>query len=199
MKKTLISVLLAVLVIFGFSQCSDDPSNPSSNSVLMPLVKGNWWTYSQTKYDSLGNVEKQDYETVKIEFDTLISGVSYYLFGESLVRNTDNGFSVYEVEDDDIYLSLLFKYPASVGEQWAIDNDTMQLVSNNFSVTTPKGTFSCYKYKNWRSYDYGVTTHFYNYFCPGTGLILYEYYRQENGGKMYLSRKMLLNDYYLIK
>lgn len=89
-----------------------------------------------------------------------------------------------------LYKSLLFKYPARVGESWTairinydqafgnfyfFDTLSVSLVSKDEPIVTPADTFQCYvyTYRKKPSYDIALELDYYHYYIPKLGRVAY--------------------------
>lgn len=200
MKNIFIILFLTTIVIFGFSQCSDDPVKEIETKDFYPLKIGNYWIYNNIIYDSVAKVVKFTKDTTKITSDIVINNAKFYKYNTALVRNTDSGFCVYDIDTlkNKYCYSMHFKYPGTAGEQWVVNNDTVQLINTNEVIQTLVGNFSCYHYKRWERFDEHYEEYHY-YISPGNGLITYDVYYKDAINPLYLIRKLQMIDYKLVE
>ncbi len=127
------------------------------------------------------------YDTTTIVSDTVISGVTWYpissrIFG-GLIAQESNGLWTYSSSAGS---SLVFKYPANVGDSWSSQMDAsttyqVTLESNDASVTVQKGTYSCYDYQMLLNSQPGLEV----YLSPGVGFVALDLYSTTSSGRSY--------------
>jgi hypothetical protein len=176
---------------------------PSASGELMPLEAGNYWVYQIWPFITPDTVitEVTRKVPVKINGETYeASAVSppYPIHGarpvvEWLYWNGPCGlYWLGGIAESDtfLYKTLLFKYPAEVGESWTtvrinyepyfrgfyfFDTLTVSLVSKEETITTPAGEFKCYLYSYRKRPDDDVYLmwDYYHYFIPDLGRVAY--------------------------
>jgi len=179
--KNLITITL--LLVFAFLGCKDDNivEPPIDTSVIVPLKVGNTWTYQFTMSDSLGNVWASFSQSTSIVSDTIISGRQTYVFSSGdFFWNDDTGFWA---QTSGKPPSLVYKYPANVGESYGLLNT---VICKDSTINTPKGSFKCY------GYTFGIAN---SYVAPGIGVIKTEYFQNRSNGSTYLFQKEELINY----
>lgn len=156
MTKYLFLLLTAVLLLGG---CSDDPSSPSTASVIMPLAVGNQWIERVTIYNGGNSVDTIYYDTLLIRDVSFYQGDSVYHFDGPLAgANRADGYYISLGN----MLQILAKYPAFSGEVFRIDTsisiscDTSAVPDTTISkfmceqvntvVNVSAGSFTCNKY-----------------------------------------------------
>ena len=152
LSTLIIPALFAGFLIAGCSKDDDDNNNDQNNQsgVLVSLEMGNWWLAAY-EYNIPGFTYQDTFEC-RVEEQVNISGDMYYLISNfGYCRNGADGLYVFGELGDPI--SLWYKYPASAGDEYIalgdVENEDylVQVLSTNTVVTTPAGTFSCYRYK----------------------------------------------------
>lgn len=197
MKNKISSLLLIIVAVFVFSQCSDDPANPSKSTELMPLKPGNSWIYSNTYYDLKGKITNETTDTSIITQEKEYEGLRYFQFLGAPVNNTEQGFCFYRFNTDSFEVNILFKYPANSGDEWVTNSDTIRLESTSVEMNLPIGNVKAYKYLVSEDYD-DYSDEYYYYFCPGIGFIAKDKYYHPKGGNKYLMSSSILKEYKLV-
>ncbi|HUI29251.1 MAG TPA: hypothetical protein VLX91_03465 [Candidatus Acidoferrales bacterium] len=141
-----------------------------------------------TVYDTTGIVEGMIYDTAKAATDRTISGVTWYritskVFG-GFIANESDGLWTYDSSSGGS--SLVFKYPANVGDNWdAVMNTSIAyqvtVQSVNATINVPKGTYTCYDYKMLLNSQPGLEV----YLSPGIGFVAMEVYSFTKSGRSY--------------
>ena len=177
-----ILLLLLVAVSFMIAGCSS--SNEPSVMELFPLKVGNTWTFNFTDED---NVTTEVVNTVKNEI-TILQNEKWFVLDydnelQSVCKNKSDGFwfADYNTESKIYTPELVYKYPASTGNQYETNSGIkVKVVSINEKITVPFGTFDCYHYE----IDYGDDMVTDEYFAPNVGLIKLVSYAVEAGQKI---------------
>ncbi len=198
------SVMFFILIIIS---CDDNPTEPGNQSKeLWPFKTGNQWVWKYTRLDSLGNIKEIKYDTLTVVGTMAYEGNVWYL-----IETSDNDTVMYsfiegrlcrlDKGDLDYYIRPFFKYPASIGETYNVNNDTTFLCtvkSLNEQVICPAGKFATIKYELGRkssSQDYRINE--YSYFCPGIGLVRDEFLGRRYDKSTYISSIIELQSYKL--
>jgi len=193
--------LVIALIVISFAGCnkSDSPVTPNEPQYLMPLAVGNYWIMVHSGFDSLGNNNYSESDTVNVTGKTTINGETWYHFQESVMINRTDGVYLYNSSSSESL--LMYKYPANEGEKWTTKGTEFSLLSKNENIIVPAGTFSCHKYHYTdSSIDYTGDMRIFNFtdwICPGKGLIKEEIYLQINSGGNFLIDILELKDYKL--
>jgi hypothetical protein len=190
--STITKIFILSLVTLLLASCSEQ-SNPtgsgtSSSNQIMPLAVGNSWTTRVTFYDTTGAVANLDSSTIKIVRDTTIQNEKWF---------ADSSGILYTNRSDGLWMKwasstvLVAKYPASLGDTFTtgVFNDmTATVLSMDTSITVPKGTFRCYRYRAIKgAFDtnYSNYSEDNSYFSLGIGLIKWEDYLKTRAGTRY--------------
>jgi hypothetical protein len=190
--KSLAIFLLIGFSLFIFSSCKTSHSlaNSSQNDQqILPLKVGDTWVFRYTHFDTTGAIQKTVYDTLMISTDTLVAGDTWYEFSTHNGRfytNKPDGLWMMAGGTYPITPTLLYKYPASVGDSWNTsyaNSMTLQVSVEqvNVSLTVPQGKYPCYEYRT----SYNSKPQEDDYFCPGVGFIADDYYSYTNSGRMY--------------
>lgn len=138
--KNLIVVFLSSFIVFSI---------PVKANELFTFEVGKYWKYSVQASDT--------YEVVNhIEKSKIINGKKWYQlieYGEKFwVSNSPKGqveaVNLYETQGEytgDLEVSLIFKYPAKVGEQWGMP-ENLVIYNGLKSISVPAGKFNCHMY-----------------------------------------------------
>jgi hypothetical protein len=187
---------ILMVCVASLSCGDDDPTNPWQGGEIYPLAIGNSWTYEVMNFDSLGNVESLDTISASVVRDTVIDGETWYVtegdgeegihIGYCIIRS--NGF--YSNWPDE---ELLYKYPARVGDQYMVEDDTVIVENLDESVTVPAGEFDCVRYSVHTIFPIRV----YQKLCPNIGPVAIELYMEKGSGILYLALRIRLQSYSL--
>jgi len=215
--------LLIVPFFLFFVHC-DHAVEPtaSSSSELMSLRVGNYWRYQAWFFIEPFTVKAEITRKVSVN----IAGVNYdaaaYLipypvntepppFAWLYWNGPDGLYWLGGVSPTDtlLYKTLLFKYPAEMGESWRVirinyddyaekfyfyDTLTVSLVSKNETIETPAGKFKChvYSYRKKPADDVFVKWDYYHYYIPGLGRVAYI---TRSSDDQSIRDRVLLSDY----
>jgi hypothetical protein len=186
--KSILSPLLLSFAVLTISSCkkSNPVSSSSSSGQILPLETGNTWVYRYTDFDTSGAAYATGYDTLVVGRDTFVGNDTWYQIRLDLWTNKSDGAWQMAMVPDSLAPTLVFKYPADVGETWTpqVDPwDTCQVSvqANNTSMTVPKGTYTCYQYR------WVINSHLMvdDYMCPGMGLIAMDTYLATSSGRAY--------------
>ena len=186
---------LILLTIFVYS-CSDNGTNPTDTSVLMPLKIGNTWEYVGF-YPGETGTETTNY-SMTVDSEIEFMGETHYQLKyfsletkESFISpayfiNTSYGYEIISKDDvDGTIYKTRFKYPAVKGDTISIDDSSIFFVESiDTLITTPAGKFKCIKYVDIINLDGIELGRVYNYFAPGIGLVLSENYDTNYRGEL---------------
>ncbi len=169
---------------------------------LMPLEVGNYWVYQIWPFITPDTVIAEITRKVPVT----IAGITYEASAlsplypvngvrpplEWLYWNGPCGlYWLGGIAENDtlLYKTLLYKYPAEVGESWKtvrisyvydlgfyfLDTLTVSLVSKNETISTPAGDFNAYvySYRKHPSDDIAGELNYYHYFIPELGRVAY--------------------------
>lgn len=163
-------ILLAVIKccgIFLILACDSEPTGSNlAVGNLIPLDGGNEWRFTQTLFNSRGNVIDTEADSIVLIADTTLNEQRWFYreyHGHHLAyRNTGSGVQVRLVsEHTSPQTQTLYKYPARIGDRFNypevyfsgdsawIDPEHMlaRVVSVDTLITVPAGTFRCYQYR----------------------------------------------------
>ncbi len=189
-----------------------------NQETLMPLEVGNYWVYQIWPFIQPDTV----IEEITRKVPVTIAGVTYEAFAFSQLYPVKGSRPPLEwlywngpcglywlggisPTDTLFYKTLLFKYPAEVGESWKTvrigyadgigfyftDTITVSLISKNETITTPAGDFNAYvySYRKRPSDDVYWPWDYYHYFIPALGRVAYT---TRNVGEETLVNRMYL-------
>ena len=161
----ILPLILLCTIVISISTCSDrrniSGGNDNLQSVILPLNKGNLWSFEVIKYDSFG-IHKDKYDAFNvITSDTTISKERWYklqIYDDTsdytwgLVRNRSDGLwrkILDEANDEYKQEELYLKYPAEEGDSFFIEDSTIlvQVISTDQAIGTPSGIYQCYWYR----------------------------------------------------
>ncbi|MGA2296122.1 MAG: hypothetical protein ABSG15_01060 [FCB group bacterium] len=208
--KTKILLLVRVLFltsILGCKSCtkSDSPVSPTISGVLIPLKIGNKWIYQDKQFDNPIN-PKIGKDTLYIIKDTIINGETWYIpYGEiniPCINRSDGFYSMLPDSLQNFNITLLFKYPANIGDMWNTGDSNREgnytLLSKNDTVTVTAGTFICYKYQSESQFsDILLYQKSLFWICPGIGEIKIEDWESFDTNKLSLYHSSELLSYEL--
>ena len=192
MKSILITLLLSIALL-ALSSCkkSNPVSTPTTQQQTFPLAIGNTWLTLYTIYDTTGSMMGTISDTARVASDTVVSGETWYFISSQVSKgpiyyaNEANG--VWELTLGSSSPTLLYKYPANVGDTWSVQGSGFSfnqgsLHSNNASITVPKGTYACYDYRMLENSQLIEEAYFY----AGVGVVQLDSYSSTNSGRSYL-------------
>ncbi len=196
-------VRMATLILF-FSNCGSPVEPPQTGAgELMPLQAGNYWIYQIWPFATPDTARAEITRKVSVRIDGVTYEASAFLLPypvngprppfEWLYWNGPEGlYWLGGVSETDtfLYKTLLFKYPANVGDSWRVrrinynefdgkfyffDTLVFGLVSKDEEIETPAGTFKCYVYKYRRrpADDVAEEWDYYHYYYPEIGRVAY--------------------------
>jgi len=189
--------LYFVITLLTFPSCKTDNTvdvNIPSASVLLPLDKGNSWTFLRTEYNPDGSVIQTDTITKKIVKDSSLYGFKWAFesYERCLYQNDEQGLWVFYTEPQ-----LLYRYPSFPNVQFVQSLDTVTIISTDTLITTPAGKFHCYHYRiNFNNYPIN------QFICPDLGFVNMEYgyyYSKPPGWASYLWIRLELLSYIIKK
>ncbi len=140
----------------------------------MPLAVDNRWDYRVYVFPESGTPFNYLDSVLIVRVDTTDDVISYVANGQDLFLNRANGLWYLPASGGE--WSLLFKYPAEVGDVWiggGAGEFAIGLLSKSAAVQTPYGDYTCYKYA--REYRYGGLGGDYLYVVPQVGIVQYEH------------------------
>lgn len=196
---------LAITFCFTFAvlvACNSGNEPEDSKKQLIPLAKGNSWSYVQTTFDTTGKASTAVYHIEdKVDSDTIISNEKWYHsegYPSSVwITNRNNGLWHFAksgasplIKKDT--LILVFSYPTKVGDKFG----TYQVISLDVDVKVPAGTFSCIHYSyyvpnptnSWYSgFEYFIT--------PGLGIVKWQQVGKLSSGSKWIVYKSELTNY----
>jgi len=197
--KHILSILIVLIILFAFSCRYDDPvkedggdNNPDTNTTkenyhdFYSMRVGTEWEYTyifeNIKYD---NVISKVKSVSIIGTDSIFNlyaykDSSYYNGPVNYVKRT-NGLYVKTLNDDT--LSLWFKYPANINDEYIFNTFNTTVKSNDTLISVPYGKFKCIHYILEYYYPSG-DIYQYNYFVSKriglVGCTGFHYYAQED-------------------
>ncbi len=191
-KAVFMLACLSICLVFAATPAEEEYSHEKS---LIPLAKGNEWTYRFDyffRYDSAGvkmpvTPENREYslkiqEVLKLEdIQDDEDSTDFYVISDSVINEDEErilyGYIIspggisyirLEWEDEDDYdeeYLRFFPYSPSENVVKEDDNDRFYWKPFMFPVATPSGTFNCYR---------AAADDAYEYYCPGVGLVMRE-------------------------
>ncbi|HYF02255.1 MAG TPA: hypothetical protein VEC36_02680 [Patescibacteria group bacterium] len=143
---------LLIFIMTGLYGCTDTSSNPSENTEeIWPLKVGNQWIYRIHIIDSIGAAERIVLDTTTvIDSKTIDNEIWYDIYQNGIVqlkiyfKNRPDGlWAIHKAES-----ALVYKFPAKVGDiLFENEDEKLEVISTDTSITTPAGIFKCYAYK----------------------------------------------------
>jgi hypothetical protein len=152
---------------------------------------GNSWVMQYTFYDTTGSILETFSDTSRVASDTVIAGVTWYYISSKLSHGV-----YYTNKSDGLWLmtlgtstgpTLWYKYPANVGDNWTVQTVARPIIDegvlqSDTSMTVPKGTYACYKYRMLDNSQLVEQV----YLCPGLGDVEIDLYLTTSSGLSYL-------------
>lgn len=190
--KSIHIFLLLCITAFIVSSCNkDNPVDTSqTNKQFWPLKLGNTWSYRAISYDSLEVVTGTGSMDISVTRDTIVNGETWYQLsndGTVFYANKSDGFWAMWNSSSTLVQQLIYKYPASVGNNWNYYSNDISVQSTDTSISVQQGTHSCYAYR-WL-YDTNLVR--VDYCSRGVGLVAADYYTSTSSGLVY--RNMAIN------
>ena len=195
-------IFFCLLVLYSCSDPMDVEDNinkiPVYNDSLnqngiKPLAHGNKWIYQITETDSNGVIINTYSITDSVLKDTVIDKARWYStsqYPQYWQGNLNDGLRFREYpQGKPVYEWLEAKFPGAAGFTWQANSSQRSIVSVDTLIMVTAGSFNCYYY-----YDVGFNQTFgweYSnmFFCPKTGLIKSEIYRERFDKTKYLFQK----------
>ncbi|MBI3580437.1 MAG: hypothetical protein HY089_13615 [Ignavibacteriales bacterium] len=189
-----------VIPLLLLAHC-ESPLPPEEMGELMPSETGNYWFYQVWNFTAPDTFKGEITRQVEVTIDGekhLASAYTSYLPNnwrpsyEWLYWNGPDG--LYQLggitkTDTFLYKTLMFKYPAKVGESWSFkriyygydqkfhffDTLTVSLLGKNEEIDTPAGKFKCYAYtyRKRPADDVFEEWDYYYYYYAGIGEVAY--------------------------
>ncbi|MFA7420548.1 MAG: hypothetical protein WCZ90_12760 [Melioribacteraceae bacterium] len=195
-----VSTLCLILVLFVACNTGNEPED--SKKQLIPLAKGNSWSYVQTTFDTTGKASTAVYHVEdKVDSDTTIFNEKWYHSegypSNVWITNRSNGLWHFAKAGASPLIKrdttiLVFGYPAKIGTK----PGTYEVVSVDKEVTVPAGTFRCIQYSyfipnptnSWYSgFEYFIT--------PGLGIVKWQQVGKLSTGTNWVVYKSELTNY----
>jgi hypothetical protein len=185
-------ILFFSFFIMLLASCSDSPTNNTPPKELFPMTVGNRWVY--TKTDSSG---KETTHVNEVKKDTILFNnekwyiMTYDTNTRLFCKNTAEGlwFAYFDAINQNGIAVLTYKYPASAGIQYSINNNgIVKLVSTNSKDLTfnePVNDVHLY------NIFYSISEQYNEYYIPDKGLVYIEKYSMETGQKVVLESTSL--------
>jgi len=200
-----------------------DPARLNS-SELMPLQAGNTWLYQvwafATPFTARAEIARKISVTIAgVNYDASAYLIPYPVntepppFAWIYWNGPDGLYWLGGISPTDtlLYKTLLFKYPAEIGESWRVvrinyddyeekfyfnDTLTVSLTSKNEVIETPAGKLKChvYSYRKRPADDVATEWDYYHYYIPGLGRVAYT---EKSTYDQRIKGKVLLLDYKL--
>lgn len=145
---------------------------------IMPLAVGNQWVYHTVRSDTMGNVTRNTYDTVRVTGTEVIAEETWFIVnGEGNYNYINRSDGLWKACSKNV---LYIKFPVRLGEYYTTGTSMdycsppgFSVVSTDTVITVPAGTFRCITYL-WGDYG-GYYNHVYHY-APNVGLIRYDGY-----------------------
>ena len=176
MKKLIMLLIMGTMFL---TNCKENSTDPSGDSVLWPFAVGNYWYFANYSYITSDPDTKEYFDTLKliVEEEIVVENETWYKMnlGDNLFKNDENGVWLLDPDEDDQYLlenkTMILKYPSQVGDKWQEINDgsKYETIGLNEQVNVEAGTFSCLHFVAMNPYDDDYRTHL--YFSPNVGYI----------------------------
>lgn len=168
-------IAVSIVFIALIASCSESSTGPSSANELFPLKIGNKWTYNYTAEGA------QSTRVNEVAKDTTIDGNKWFIVTLDskpvfISRNSSNGMLFWQGGKS----VLFYKHPANVNDIYNADTVAVKVIAKDIEVTTPAGTFKCYRYKT----IYGANEEYDEFFSVGTGVVKIIGYRDSSGVKV---------------
>ncbi|MES2766500.1 MAG: hypothetical protein V4642_11555 [Bacteroidota bacterium] len=169
---------MAFCIVIILSGCSDNSSNPAeSTGEIWPLKVGNQWIFKIHVIDSIGAAERTVLDTsTVIGSKTINNEIWYDIYQDGIVqlkiyfKNRPDG--LWAIHKDES--ALVYKFPAKVGDIMLENDEKLEVISTDTSITTPAGIFICYAYREINNFEFdgkSETTEKISYFAPNIGQI----------------------------
>lgn len=190
--KSIKKGLLLSVTLFTLASCNkSNPVNSPGGEQILPLNMGNTWLMQYTVYDTTGATQGTTYDTTSVTMDTVLAGETWYHIATKISSGplfyTNKSDGLWEMTlGSSIAPTLLYKYPANVGDNWSVQMDAstnyqVSLQSTGASVSVPKGNYACYDY---RMLDNSQPVEEV-YLNPGLGIVAIDIYASTNSGRSY--------------
>jgi hypothetical protein len=181
----IVTIFFSASIFFSCSEESvigpkdETEGGDTAPAVLMPLIKGNTWTYNEIRISNGG--DRND-EAVR-EFAVVgANGKVFNLSGDLSVisfekaKNSDEGLYLYDYSSDmkSLQREYFFPYPVKIGSnyEYSFNGYEIKVALNEKEVQA--GKFKCYTYTyNFDGVDDIPHVEIFS-FCPKTGLIKWE-------------------------
>jgi len=192
---TIISILLISIIGCHKDELLVNPQNDING--IIPLAKGNKWSFSYFEYDSLGSITRAFPNLLKFTVigDTIINGYRWYKFSNKFwSANTKIGFT----SDGYDGRLLIFKYPDLPQDSFYVNSavNYVHILSIDTLITTSLGTFHCYAYDSHQLVNNNVLGGSYEvmFVSPQIGIVKFEIYASFRiGQKQYLCEQYELS------
>ncbi len=178
MKQLFVLLIATGMIIFQSCDSNDSkPEGPSASGedVLLPLDPSFYWIYEVKVYDEMGNIKESSFDTMKVKNLINMESEIWYMisfFGSETPYfvNRPDGLHIYGYPDENEI--MFYKYPASPGDNWVINDKSVKVASVNEKINVEAGNFTCYRYDIKNTADSLNDTQAETiYFYPGIGLV----------------------------
>jgi hypothetical protein len=201
--------VLLLLVLISWACTKDNALDTDQGSLLppsiVPLAVGNRWIYQYSYMDDAGTVLESYTDTTTIPSDTNTSSgrwfLARWLIEPTFGANRSTGFTLldgYREVRPGAQPALLYRYPSNKGDHYQhsfLPSDppfTITVIDTATAVTTPAGTFICYKYLLGTLVRGSEQYVGYHYLSPGVGRVLIESIGFTQTGPYVQSRSQLV-------
>jgi len=184
-KHALLSLAVAVFILFGCSDKATEPE-PPTEGYIVPLAIGNQWKYELTRYMN----KTVDTIDIAIQSEQTVNGVKKY----GILHSDRYQDTIYSYNSSEYFWShfcigfakfYMPKYPCKTGDMWVIDTlyrngsgkqeNRLTVVSTNAQRIINGKNYTCYHYREaWHDALSGeilsaLTTDY--YYAPSIGLV----------------------------
>lgn len=206
---------LLTLSILLMSSCKkDEPATPNDSEaspMYVPMNIGDYWIYENFQVDTLGNDSSLNkFDSVYISNDTLIDGLTYFVFKGTHYPMHQNANSILQIvreSDGDLLNTSGTKLFSSTNSNDTLDaryqisnSDTLYYWFNKMAlqtvqVTVPEGTYNCLDmqqtlvmYLNQNPMSPRI---FHNYYSVNKGLVSSSLFYLSSYAPWHFERKLL--------
>lgn len=154
-------LLVLLLICSGIYLGCDSVSSPTGDYTIQnvfPMKVGNMWILHRVEYAQDGSIAEEYDDTLSIDSSGIEGGHSGFFFNYSnegeFVYYSGTDLLRYSVQSD--RSTLMLRYPMELNTDLVVrdtaydgyrSKQTIRLVSKDFQVAAPAGTFNCLKYE----------------------------------------------------
>ena len=195
--------IMMMFIIGCWDKTVEPPIINKEFSVILPIIKGYWWEYNVSEYDSTGKESSKYLDTIKVMDDFIVNSTYYEILNkfpalDSTIMFVNKSDGTYIHWKDGIDYRFFAKYNGP-GDLYYSINDiwTISIMDTNGTINTDIGRCNVLIYNFSNIFKPPVWRENYYYIAPGIGLVKYEKYSVDSkkNKKMLMSMRIKSANY----